>query len=267
MDLMCMEINASEERGVDVVRGRIKQFVSCQNTHATHNTGLLKLVILDEADSMTDDAQIMLRTIIETFSHTSRFCMICNYLKKINYSLLSRCKQFRFAPLATEHIIERLQYVCNEEKVKIDMNGFNEIIQKSNGDMRKVLNILQAVSTAYQQITVDNVNKCLCHIKNNEIDDIIDTLIYNDVKTSYGIINGYIRGDGYSLSEILFDISQKILNIIKNKEPMNTTLKELNINVLTKLIEHIGKVEYGLLSNVSSTVLILSLVGSFKSAI
>lgn len=264
--LMCIEINASEERGVDVVRSRIMQFVSCQNAKlAQKNT--LKLVILDEADSMTEDAQIMLRTVMEKFSYTTRFCLICNYLKKIHFSILSRCKQFRFAPLDTHHIKERLKYVCEQEHIDITDEGANEIINKSEGDMRKVLNILQAVSSTNSQITAENVNTCLCHVTNDEIDDIIDSLVHNDVQTSFGIINNYIRGDGYSLSEILHDISQKILNVFRNLDPINPTLKKLSTTKLSQLIENMGKVEYGLLSNVSTTVLILLLIGSFQSII
>lgn len=265
--LMCIIINASEERGVDVVRDRITDFVSCRNTPTLIGENLLKLVILDEADSMTYDAQIMLRTIIEKYSYTSRFCLICNYLKKIHRSLLSRCKQFRFAPLAYKHIREKLLFVCEREKIIIEEDGIFDIIHKSNGDMRKVLNVLQAVSTTYSKVNTNNINKCLCHVNDSDIDIIIRTLINDNVDTSFEIINKYIKVNGYSLSEILYEISQKILKVITSKEPCNVLLEKLGIHTLTQLIEHMGKVEYGLLSNVNVNVLILSLIGSFKLTI
>lgn len=267
MCVMCIEINASEERGVDIVRNRIVQFVSGQNMYVSQKENLLKLVILDEADSMTDDAQIMLRTVIEKYSNVARFCLICNYLRKIHSSILSRCKQFRFAPLSVEHIKERLIYVCQEEKIKITEDGTNEIIRKSNGDMRKVLNILQTVNISEHTINKDIVNTCLCSIKSEDVDKIIHTLIKDDVNASYNLISRYIREEGYSLTEILYDISRKIFDTIKDIQNVNDDLKKLDINILSRLIEQLGKIEFGSLLNVSINVLILTFIGNFKLVI
>merc|ERR1712168_1302814 len=110
-----LELNASDDRGIDVVRQRILSFAS---TRTIFNAGF-KLIILDEADAMTNDAQNALRRIVEKFTENVRFCMICNYLSKIIPALQSRCTRFRFGPLQENQILPRLEHVCQEESVKI----------------------------------------------------------------------------------------------------------------------------------------------------
>jgi DNA replication protein DnaC len=97
--IMVLNINASEERGIDVIRGKIKDFVSTKGIYTEDTTNYYKLVILDEADAITSDAQAMLRRVIENHTENVRFCLICNNVKKINYALQSRCTCFKFSPL------------------------------------------------------------------------------------------------------------------------------------------------------------------------
>ena len=112
---MVLELNASDDRGINVVRGQILNFAS---TRTIFNSGF-KLVILDEADAMTQDAQNALRRIIEKFTDNVRFCLICNYLSKIIPALQSRCTRFRFGPLDPEQIMPRLVHVCEQESVDV----------------------------------------------------------------------------------------------------------------------------------------------------
>ena len=116
---MTLELNASDDRGIDVVREQIKEFAG---TKKLFSTGV-KLVILDEADAMTNDAQSALRRVIEKYTSNTRFCMICNYVNKIMPALQSRCTKFRFAPLRPEQIEGRLQHVIDNEKVPVDESG------------------------------------------------------------------------------------------------------------------------------------------------
>ena len=109
---MTLELNASDDRGIDVVREQIKEFAG---TKKLFSTGV-KLIILDEADAMTQDAQSALRRVIEKYTSNTRFCMICNYVNKIMPALQSRCTRFRFAPLRPEQITSRLQDICVAEK-------------------------------------------------------------------------------------------------------------------------------------------------------
>lgn len=116
---MVLELNASDDRGIGVVRGQVLNFAS---TRTIFKSGF-KLVILDEADAMTQDAQNALRRVIEKFTENTRFCIVCNYLSKIIPALQSRCTRFRFGPLTTEQIVPRLDYVITQENLNVTEDG------------------------------------------------------------------------------------------------------------------------------------------------
>ncbi|KAI3371968.1 hypothetical protein L3Q82_006838 [Scortum barcoo] len=124
---MVLELNASDDRGIDVVRGPVLSFAS---TRTIFKKGF-KLVILDEADAMTQDAQNALRRVIEKFTENTRFCLICNYLSKIIPALQSRCTRFRFGPLSPDQMIPRLEHVVQQERHRL-ASGTDEKIQLSS---------------------------------------------------------------------------------------------------------------------------------------
>jgi len=136
---MVLELNASDDRGIDVVRQQIKDFAS---TRKIFSTGV-KLVILDEADAMTNPAQAALRRVIEKYTTNTRFCLICNYINKIIPALQSRCTRFRFGPLKNDMVMPRLEHVIKQEGIEVTQDGIKALLAISNGDMRKILNILQ----------------------------------------------------------------------------------------------------------------------------
>lgn len=150
---MTLELNASDDRGINVVRDQIKSFCSTQQLMSKG----VKLVILDECDSMTSTAQFALRRIIEKFSKTTRFCLICNYVAKIIPPVQSRCTRFRFGPLSNESVSAKLAEVCQLENLQVDKTASEAIVRLSNGDMRKVLNILESCSLAYKTISVQKI--------------------------------------------------------------------------------------------------------------
>jgi replication factor C subunit 3/5 len=112
---MILELNASDDRGIDVVRQQVQDFASTQSISFGPKINV-KLVILDEADAMTKEAQFSLRRIIEKYTKNTRFCLICNYVSKIIPALQSRCTRFRFPPLAAAHVTDRLRYIIQQEK-------------------------------------------------------------------------------------------------------------------------------------------------------
>uniref|UniRef100_A0A1D1Z8F7 Replication factor C subunit 5 n=1 Tax=Anthurium amnicola TaxID=1678845 RepID=A0A1D1Z8F7_9ARAE len=137
---MILELNASDDRGIDVVRHQIQDFASTRSFDAKYS---VKLVLLDEADAMTKDAQFALRRVIEKYTRSTRFTLICNHVNKIIPALQSRCTRFRFAPLDATHITERLQYVIKAEGIDVSESGLAAVVRLGSGDMRKALNILQ----------------------------------------------------------------------------------------------------------------------------
>ena len=177
---MVLQLNASNERGIETVRTKIKNFVRGMNSiYLPENLrNIFKLVILDEIDSMTFEAQGMLRQTIEKNSQTSRFCLICNEIDKINPALQSRCALFRFSPLTQKEIDDRLIEICKEEKLKYEENAINSISGISNGDMRTAINLLQSITlTSDKNVTEDTVYKvsgnCMPKVTSNIFDRLI----------------------------------------------------------------------------------------------
>lgn len=146
---MVLELNASDDRGIDVVREQIKTFASTKQIFANTNSlsssiAAYKLIILDEADAMTSTAQMALRRIMEKYTANTRFCIIANYTHKLSPALLSRCTRFRFSQLKEADIRVLVDKVVDEENVKIDPAATDALVKLSKGDMRRALNVLQA---------------------------------------------------------------------------------------------------------------------------
>ena len=136
-----MKLDASDDRGINSVREEIKGFAEKKNLFNRS----IKIIILDEADNMTFDAQFALRRIIEKYSEDTRFCLICNYENKIIPAIKSRCANFKFNPINNKIICENLEKICNKENIKFKIKSLKIISDLSNGDMRKAINLLQSV--------------------------------------------------------------------------------------------------------------------------
>lgn len=152
---MVLELNASDDRSIDVVREQIKTFASTKQIFMTSSlraggtggaNGMAgyKLIILDEADAMTNTAQMALRRIMEKYTPNTRFCIIANYSHKLSPALLSRCTRFRFSPLKEADIRVLVDKVIQEENVQILPEAADALVRLSKGDMRRALNVLQA---------------------------------------------------------------------------------------------------------------------------
>ena len=158
MRQMVLELNASDDRGIDVVREQIKTFASTKQIFSMGRPGTgssalagYKLIILDEADAMTNTAQMALRRIMEKYTANTRFCIIANYAHKLSPALLSRCTRFRFSPLKEVDIRVLVDKVIEEENVKIMGEATDALVTLSRGDMRRALNVLQACHASSMQ--------------------------------------------------------------------------------------------------------------------
>jgi replication factor C small subunit len=141
-----LELNASDERGIKMVRERVKEFAASIKLATDKEFGKPKIIILDEADEMTPEAQTALRRIIEDSARTTRFIIICNYLSQIIEPIQSRCVVFRFTRLPKEEIIDHLQTICEKEKVKYEEKAIAQIFDATGGDLRHSINIMQAAA-------------------------------------------------------------------------------------------------------------------------
>ncbi|TLD31763.1 replication factor C subunit 4 [Venturia nashicola] len=151
-----LELNASDERGIDVVRNRIKAFAQKK---VTLPPGRQKLIILDEADSMTSGAQQALRRTMEIYSATTRFAFACNQSNKIIEPLQSRCAILRYARLTDAQVLKRLTQICEAEEVKFSEDGIAALIFSAEGDMRQAINNLQSTFSGFGFVSGDNVFK------------------------------------------------------------------------------------------------------------
>jgi replication factor C subunit 2/4 len=151
-----LELNASDSRGIDIVRNKIKMFAQQK---VTLPPGRHKIIILDEADSMTAAAQQALRRTMEIYSTTTRFALACNNSTKIIEPIQSRCAVLRYTRLNDAEILSRLQFVSSKENVSYDLSGFEAIIFISDGDMRNALNSLQATVSGFGHVNAENVFK------------------------------------------------------------------------------------------------------------
>ncbi|KAJ1943700.1 Subunit of heteropentameric Replication factor C (RF-C) [Linderina macrospora] len=245
---MVLELNASDDRGIDVIRDQIKTFAS---TRTVFSSGL-KLVVLDEADAMTSAAQAALRRVIEKYTRNVRFCIICNYVSKITPAVQSRCTRFRFAPLVLTDINSRLDMIVEREGVNITPEGKQALIKLSNGDMRRVLNVLQACHAAYPRVDSEEVYACTGQPSPDDIKRVADWMLNDDFHTALGNIAALKRDKGLALQDILTELVP-FVNVIDF--PASTRIF---------LLESIAEIEYHMATGATEKIQLSSLVGSFK---
>lgn len=163
MKMRVLELNASDERGIGVIRLKVKQFAQVAVGAGSSDGGApFKIIILDEADSMTAQAQAALRRTMEHFTRVTRFCLICNYVSRIIDPLASRCAKFRFKPLSRESMLTRLRTVGIAESVRCADSGFDALLATSEGDMRRAITFLQSASQ-WASLTEEEVTSAHVH--------------------------------------------------------------------------------------------------------
>lgn len=167
-----LELNASDERGIKMVRERVKEFAASVKLATDKDFDKPKIIILDEADEMTPEAQTALRRIIEDSARTTRFIIICNYLSQIIEPIQSRCVVFRFTRLPKNDIIEHLKMISAKEKVKSDEKALEQIYDSTGGDLRHSINVMQAAA-GMGAISMANVTAAIGISGRSKVGDIL----------------------------------------------------------------------------------------------
>lgn len=222
--LMVMKLDASDDRGINAVREEIKVFAKKKS----HYPNVVKVIILDEADSMTFDAQFALRRIIEKYSSSTRFCLICNYDNKIIPAIKSRCIEFKFNPITERDMVKRLKYIAKEEKIKVSSSILKVIYKVSQGDLRKGINILQSVSL--NNITSKkSCYKIMGYPTEEEIQELINVLVDDTINFNDSLIkvNDIILANGYSINIILKELSPHLISMIDDEKRYASILSNL----------------------------------------
>jgi len=223
-----LELNASDERGIGMVREKVKKFTR----FAGMADAPFKLIILDEADEMTNDAQTALRRIIEDTAKFCRFILIANNISKIIDPLQSRCATFKFTSIPEEDVIARLTEIAKKEKVKADKKGLKEIYDYSEGDLRHAINLLQATASL-GEISQENVKASAGLTKTSDVDIVLKMALDGKITDAREKMIELIKVYGMSESDFL-----KYLNssVFKSKHEH-----------LSKILEVIAKYDYRIL--------------------
>eukprot|EP00798_Chlamydomonas_sp_ICE-L_P032716 gene32716-3601_t len=196
---MVLELNASDDRGINVVRQEIQDFASTRTIFSNK----FKLVILDECDAMTKDAQFALRRVMEKYTRNARFCLIGNYVSKIIPALQSRCTKFRFKLLDEQHVRPRLEYIIDQEGTKMGPGGMDSLVRLGCGDMRRSINILQSCHMAFPQVTEEAVYLCTGNPQPREIENVLHQLFNDSFNDAFKKILDLQTKQGVALVDIV----------------------------------------------------------------
>lgn len=246
-----LELNASDDRGIDTVRSKIKMFAQ---TKVTLPHGRHKIVLLDEADSMTSAAQQALRRTMELHSSTTRFALACNLSSKIIEPIQSRCAVVRFRRLSDENVASRIKSVLEAEKVHYDQSGIDAAVFTADGDMRIALNNTQSTSNGFGFVNAENLNK-VCDQPHPKIAaEFISFCLANDIDAAVDKIM-FLINQGYSS----LDIIQTIFRVARGMK-MEKEITKLNI------LRHIGLVHMRMTQGVSSPLQLAALASHLCQA-
>ncbi|XP_023311463.1 replication factor C subunit 4 [Anoplophora glabripennis] len=248
-----LELNASDERGIQIIRDKVKNFaqLTASGTRPDGNKcPPYKIVILDEADSMTHPAQAALRRTMEKETKSTRFCLICNYVSRIIEPLTSRCTKFRFKSLNESMIYERLAFICKEEEIECDDSTLNCLVEASGGDMRRAITCLQSCAKLKgQNVTISVNNAC-------EVTGIVPDRWFVEFLTicknfvHFSQLQEFIQGlllEAFSASQILEQLNEILVT------------EELNDSQKAIIGEKIGVVGYRLQDSSSEYIQLLDL--------
>ena len=236
-----IELNASDERGINIVRDKIKTYAK-QSININDDIPPWKIIILDEADTMTPDSQFALRRIIEEYSKITRFCFICNYHNKIIDPIISRCSLFCFKPIQDNDIYNKLKDIAQKENFDCSDNLINKIIKCSRGDLRKAINFLQKCYNAYSDTINNFILEEVSGILPNQIFMELMNNIFTKQLSNIDKQVKYIFLEGYSLVNQILLFHDFIINSnLTNEQKSKIILKivEIDQNLINGCDEYI----------------------------
>ena len=204
-----IELNASDSRGIDTVRGEIKDFARTKPIGKAN----FKIILLDEADALTKDAQQALRRTMENYSETCRFILDCNYSSKLIEPIQSRCVVFRFRPITQEDIKKYFERIEKGENIKIKEDAISAIYKECGGDLRKATNILQACASIDKEISEDTVLEVIGKAKRKDIEKLLNLAIGGKFLESRKKLYNLMIDQGVSPDDLLKQIYSQIFEL------------------------------------------------------
>jgi replication factor C subunit 3/5 len=243
-----LELNASDERGIDVVREDIKRFASSRMIFGSGQ----KLIILDESDAMTNPAQAALRRIMEKFTSNVRFIMICNYPEKLIPALRSRCTEFRYPPLPADDARAFLERVATAEGLDYTPDGIDALLRLSIGDLRRSLNLMQTTSLASAVVDEATVYACAGYPLPEEIGEQAQALMNLPIEMTVHGIEALMGERGLALLDVVREIHRQVV------------LLELPGVVLANIIDNLAQIERRLADGCSERIQAVAIAAAFQ---
>jgi len=245
-----MELNASDERGINVVRETVKTFARTRSIGEVS----FKILILDEADNMTDDAQQALRRTMERYTETARFILIANYSGKIIEPIQSRCAPFRFTYLPTEALVQRIKYISETEKVKISETGIDAILEISEGDLRKTVNILQTAASVGKPIDAETVYSVVGRANPSDVREMLLTALNGDFVGARNRLRELIQKYGLAGTDIIRQVHMEVFRLsVPDKWKV-------------RLADIVGEVDYRLIQGSNEEIQLSALLAKLAEA-
>ncbi len=242
-----IELNASDERGIEVVRGKVKDFARA----ASLGSADFKIIFLDEADALTSDAQAALRRTMERYTQTCRFILSCNYSSKIIEPIQSRCAVFRFRPLGENDVKIYLKRIVASEGVVMTEDGLEAICSLSAGDLRKATNILQVAASLGKVVDQDVVFESTESIRPSEIQELLTTALAGNFTAARSKLDELIARHGLSGEDIVAGIHRAVFDL-----PVSEEAK-------VRLIDRVGEADFRMVSGASERIQLEALLAHF----
>ncbi|MDH7506587.1 MAG: replication factor C small subunit [Candidatus Thermoplasmatota archaeon] len=242
-----IEMNASDERGIGIIRGKIKDFARTVPIGKTK----FKIIFLDEADNLTSDAQSALRRTIEKYTHICRFILSANYSSRIIEPIQSRCTVFRFSPIKEADIKKYINKIASAEKIELTPDGLETLIFISRGDLRKAINILQVGASTSKKITAELIYETSATAKPEDIKNLITTALGGNFMAARNQLYDLLIKYGLSGEDIIKQIHQSIFDLALPDETK------------VKLIEKAGEIEFRLIEGSNAHIQLEALLANF----
>lgn len=243
------ELNASDERGIDVVRNQIKQFARTSPLGDAE----FKILFLDEADALTTDAQAALRRTMENYAQTCRFILSCNYSSKIIDPIQSRCAIYRFRELDAEAIIKEIRKIAEAEGLEITDDGLNAIVYVAQGDMRKAINALQGAAIQDSYVDAEKVYEITSTARPDEIEELLDLALsgsssFEAAERCLGVL---MKERGIAPNELIRQIYQAIIT------------RGIERSLKVQLIDLVGEIDFRISEGSNSDLQMEALIAGF----
>ncbi len=243
-----LEMNASDERGIDIVRGKIKDFARTLPVSDVP----FKIIFLDEADALTQDAQQALRRTMEKYSSNTRFILSCNYSGRIIEPIQSRCAVFRFTPLSKEDMIKLITMVEKNEGLTVDDKAKEAILYIAEGDARKVLNVLQGAASISKKITEESVYKLASKARPAEVNQMIKLAFTGNFTAARSALDKLMIEYGLSGEDIMSQVFQEV-----------TRSTEIDDKTKVALVDKIGEYDFRLTEGANERIQLEALLAQF----